>query len=76
MATVEQLKVALVQAHRAGDTKAANLFASKIKATKNNAVLQLEQSIINNNDFIPTDENLAKPLPEQPEASLLDDRTW
>ena len=73
MATVEQLKVALVQAHRAGDTKAANLFASKIKATKNNAVLQLEQSIINNNDFIPTDENLAKPLPEQPEASLLDD---
>ena len=73
MATVEQLKVALVQAHRAGDAKAANLFASKIKATKNNAALQLEQSIINNNDFIPTDENLAKPLPEQPETSLLDD---
>lgn len=31
MATEEQYKQALIKAHRAGDTQAANLFASKIK---------------------------------------------
>tara|TARA_R110000850_G_scaffold101179_3_gene209386 strand:+ start:2962 stop:4587 length:1626 start_codon:yes stop_codon:yes gene_type:complete len=32
-----------------------------------------QEGIIDNNDFIPTDENLAKPLPVQAETSLLDD---
>ena len=71
MATVEQLKVALVKAHNAGDTNAANLFASKIKAIQSGSVNQ--ESTANNNDFIPTDEALATPLPAQPETSLLDD---
>lgn len=34
MATEEQLKQALIQAHNAGDTEAANLFASRIKAMR------------------------------------------
>ena len=34
---------------------------------------EAQQSTINNNNFIPTDENLAAPLPPQPETSLLDD---
>jgi hypothetical protein len=71
MATVEQLKVALIKAHNAGDTNAANLFASKIKAIQSGPVNQ--ESTANNNDFIPTDEALAAPLPAQPETSILDD---
>jgi hypothetical protein len=34
---------------------------------------EVQQSTVNNNDFIPTDEALAAPLPAQPETSLLDD---
>ena len=36
MATEQQLKSALLQAHNAGDTQAAQLFADKIKAMRAN----------------------------------------
>tara|TARA_R110002096_G_scaffold420164_1_gene625112 strand:+ start:32 stop:1873 length:1842 start_codon:yes stop_codon:yes gene_type:complete len=61
MATIEQLKAALVQAHSVGDTEAANLFASKIKGMQGQALqpqLRPEQAATPmNEDFIPTQES-------------------
>lgn len=73
MATIEQLKAALVQAHSAGDTVAAELFASKIKGMQGQVQLRPEQAATPmDEDFIPTSENLAA---EQARTAAISERT-
>ena len=88
MATIEQLKSALLQAHSADDIVAAELFASKIKGMQGQAqpeqalqpVLQPQQDLLRpeqaatpmNEDFIPTGENLAA---EQARTNAIPERT-
>ena len=73
MATIEQLKSALLQAHSAGDTVAAELFASKIKGMQGQVQLRPEQAATPmNEDFIPTGENLAA---EQARTDAIPERT-
>lgn len=73
MATIEQLKAALVQAHSAGDTVAAELFASKIKGMQGQVQLRPEQAATPmDEDFIPTGENLAA---EQARTGAIPERT-
>ena len=73
MATIEQLKAALVQAHSAGDTVAAELFASKIKGMQGQVQLRPEQAATPmDEDFIPTSENLAA---EQARTAAIPERT-
>jgi len=73
MATIEQLKAALVQAHSAGDTVAAELFASKIKGMQGQVQLRPEQAATPmDEDFIPTSENLAV---EQARTAAIPERT-
>lgn len=59
MATEQQLKAALIKAHQAGDTEAAQLFASKIKAMQQPITEEPTVVAGTNTDFIPTDENLS-----------------
>ena len=40
---------------------------------KSQGLFSQQEATGDNSDFIPTDENLAAPLPTQPETSLLDD---
>ena len=74
MATIEQLKSALLQAHKAGDKRATKLFADTIKGMQSQVpeqviqpALQPQQDLLRaeqaatpmDEDFIPTGENLA-----------------
>jgi len=87
MATIEQLKSALLQAHKAGDKRAAKLFADTIKGMQSQVpeqalqpALQPQQDLLRaeqaatpmNEDFIPTGENLAA---EQARTDAIPERT-
>ena len=87
MATIEQLKSALLQAHKAGDKRAARLFSDTIKGMQGQTpeqmlqpALQPQQDLLRpeqaatpmNEDFIPTGENLAA---EQARTDAIPERT-
>jgi hypothetical protein len=56
-----------------GATDEQIFMFAKSQGLFNQPEVVAQNTFTDSNDFIPTDENLAKPLPEQPETSLLDD---
>lgn len=70
MATEQQLKQALIQAHNAGDKEAANLFASRIKSMQAQPV-QPGQSDLPTESNLQADQQRAM-AQQQPEASIGD----
>tara|TARA_R110000772_G_scaffold268715_1_gene397869 strand:- start:2220 stop:3944 length:1725 start_codon:yes stop_codon:yes gene_type:complete len=56
-----------------GATDEQIFMFAKSQGLFNQPEVAAQNTFTDSNDFIPTDENLAKPLPEQPQTSLLDD---
>ena len=74
MATEQQLMKALREADAANDTRAAQLFASKIKELRASQLTTNTPEILNDED-VPTPENLSIPAPGSQDRSLTENIT-